>query len=128
MPRPRPESVRLVTRARQAKAPAPPFGLGRWTDDGAAVVLMLDASGGDLAGVQSIAAQVPDPSGFPRRTLVVLLGEASRGGGAWRRLVRMSTTPVSRADRCGALLVRGYVDVGAGVDQGATDLAWGWSR
>lgn len=91
------------------------------------MVVMLDASAGDLAGVAAIAAQVPDPGAFARRTLVVLLGEASRGGGAWRRLVRMNAAPVSRADRCSALLVRGYIDIGAGSDAAHKDLTWGWS-
>jgi len=128
MPRPRPESVRFVTTAPQAKAPAPPFGLQRWSDDGTATVVMLDASGGDLSGTAAIAAQVPDPGTFPRRTLVILLGEASRAGGAWRRLIRMNTAPVSRADRCSALLVRGYVEIGAGPDEASHDLVWGWSE
>ncbi len=99
-----------------------------WSDEAAAIVVELDASTSDLSTVGAVVAQVPECGGLPHRTLVVLLGQAGRGGGTWRRLVRMNVTPVSRAARCSALLVRGYVDIGAGTDDGtARDLVWGWS-
>ena len=137
MPAPRPESARFVGRSANARAPAPPFGLERWSPDGVATVVELDASDGDLSGTErtertehteAVARQVPDCGSLPPRTLVVLLGVATRGGGAWRKLVRMNTAPVSRAARCSALLVRGYVDIGAAPDAATSqDLVWGWS-
>jgi hypothetical protein len=131
MSAPRPESARFVGRSANARAPAPPFGLERWSPDGVATVVELDASDGDFSGAErtgAVARQVPDCGGLPPRTLVVLLGVATRGGGIWRRLVRMNTVSVSRAARCSALLVRGYVDIGAAPDAATSqDLVWGWS-
>lgn len=128
MPVPRPESARFVGLAPNAKAPPPPFGLKGWSQDGTATVVELDASTSDLSAAGAIAPQLPECDSLPSRSLVVLLGEAGRGGGAWRRLVRMNATPVSRAARCSALLVRGYVDIGAGTDDGTShDLVWGFS-
>lgn len=125
---PRPESVRFVGLAPNAKAPPPPFGLERWSDAASALVVELDGSTSDLSTAGAVAPQVPECGSLPRRTLVVLLGQAGRGGGTWRRFVRMYATPVSRAARCSALLARGYVDIGAGTDEGTTrDLVWGWS-
>lgn len=92
-------------------------------------MVRLDAAAGDLAQTEAVAAQVPAPSSFERRTLVVLLAEASPAGGAWRRLVFLGDAPVSRAARASALLMRGYVGIGASVDGASSqDLVWAWSH
>jgi hypothetical protein len=128
MARPEPRSVRFVGRSPAARQPKPPFGLTGWSDDGEATVVKLDASEADLTAVEAVAAQVPESGAFAERTLVVLLGAATRGGGGWRRLILMGDTSVPRAPRCSALVMRGYVDVGAAVDAGTShDLVWGWS-
>jgi hypothetical protein len=89
------------------------------------LVIRLDASGRETLDVADIAQQLPDPSTLPEGTRVLVQPDATRGGGAWLRLVGRATTPVPRAARCAALLVRGYVGIGAGADGKATDVAWG---
>jgi hypothetical protein len=127
---PRPRSIRLSPPANGARAPAPPFGLRAWTEDASAqaVAVQLDLPGDyDIADV---ARQVPDPDGFGARTLVVVLGEAAGGGSRLlSRLFGGRRPRVERAVRASALLARGYVDLGGGVDDGSgQDLAWGYSR
>jgi hypothetical protein len=128
---PSPRSVRFVCRSAVARArpPAPPFGVSGWVDDGEATVVQLDASEGDLTITEAVASQIPDSGTFAERTLVVVLGRAAGRGGAWRRLLFLGEASMSRAARCSALLMRGYVDIAAGMDaKTSQDLAWGWSQ
>jgi hypothetical protein len=122
---PRPESLRLHTRSTSAiRPPRPPFGLPGWSPDGAAVAVLLDASGADLEDLAAVAEQIPAAAALPAGTQVVVLGTAAATGGLWRRLLGRRGEPVARPVRCSALVARGYVDVGGG-REGSSDLAWG---
>ncbi|MGH7438264.1 MAG: hypothetical protein ACRENE_21475 [Polyangiaceae bacterium] len=127
MPRPHPRSARLTTRAPGSRPPPPPFGLPAWVEDGEATVVELDGSAGDLSRPQDVAEQIPDSRSFEGRTLVVVLARPAAPAAAWKRLMSMGTPRVSRAARCSALLMRGYVDIEAATDEATSDLAWGWS-
>jgi hypothetical protein len=121
---PRVDAIRLTTRAAGVRPPAPPLGLSGWASDASAQAVLLDATGTDLSTVESVAAQLGDATSLPPRTLVVVLGAAVRVLPAWRRLFGGGATQVPRALRCSALLVKGYVEIGA---DAAGDLTWGWS-
>jgi hypothetical protein len=89
--------------------------------EGAPVVTVrLDATGVDLEDPSAVAHQLPAPGALAAGTRVVVAAAATRKGGVLRRLLGSRGVPVSRAARCTALLVRGYVDVGAD-----DDAAWG---
>jgi hypothetical protein len=119
---PRPAALRLSTRARDARAPAPPLGVSAWSDEADAVAVLLDGAEADLDDASAVADQLPAASTLPPRTLVVVLGTPARAGGVLRRWLPARTAPVPRSARCTALLARGYVDVGA-----EAGVAWGWS-
>jgi hypothetical protein len=127
---PRPDAIRLWTRATNTPRPDPPLGLRSWTHDAAALAVLLDAAAGDLADLAVIADQIPSANTLPSTTPVIVLGEAGRSNGGWSRLLfRLRKRNVERVPRCGALLVRGYVDIGAGLDPATGgDIVWGWSR
>ena len=128
MPRPEPAAVRLTTRAKNAVPPRPPLGARAWSDEADATVILLDASGPASLDPANVASQLPEATTFAGGTPLVVLGDAARGGPAWRRLLRADKVSVPRAARCTALLARGYVDVGGGLDESTgADLAWGWS-
>jgi len=84
------------------------------------VRVRLDATEADVQVPVAVVDQIPSAQTLPRGTRVVVAPTAMRRGGVLRRLLRQGSVPVSRAVRCTALLVRGYVDIGA--DDGA---AWG---
>ena len=90
-----------------------------------AVAVWLDATGIDVDDPAQIVAQLPPVAELPPGTPVFVLGSAARG----RRVLRWLGTrsvPVTRAARCTALVARGYVGVGAGIDDASgADLAWG---
>lgn len=123
-PIPAPSAMRLLGPA--AKAPRPPFGLGAWTETAEALAVVLDVH--DLpasatAQVGAVARQLPRASELAPGTLVVVLGDSMPAGGLFARLRRPAH--VARALRCTALLARGFVDVGGGVDpKSGQDLAW----
>lgn len=126
MKAPQPSALRLVTTAPTGERARPLFGLSAWTADVPAAAVVLDAASlnGDDAG--AVARQLPDASTLPEGTLVVVSGEAIRGVGILGRLFGGGTTAVNRAARCAALVARGYVDVGAGIDPATKiDIAWG---
>jgi hypothetical protein len=121
---PRPDGLRLQTRARSGKMPRPPFGLRAWSDEAAAIAVVLDASLCDIEDAAEVATQIPDPATLDPGARVFVLGAASRGAGLLRRI--LGTASVPRAVRCTALLARGYVSIGAGVDEvSGADVAWG---
>jgi hypothetical protein len=123
---PRPAALRLVTRARAGKLPKPPLGLRAWSPDAEALALLLDEQRGDPRALAEVAAQLPRASSLAPGTLVVILGTAANERPFWRLFARGAE--VSRAARCSALVARGYVDVGAGLDEATgADLAWGAS-
>jgi hypothetical protein len=129
MSAPRPDAIRLWTRATLATPPSPPLGLRSWSLEAAALVVLLDASGGDLANLAAVAAQIPSAETLASATPVMVLGEAAAPGRSWSRLFGLGRPKVARALRCGALLVRGYVNIGGALDPATgSDIAWGWSR
>jgi hypothetical protein len=120
----RPSALRLVTRAPGGKPPKPPFGIGAWSATAVDVAVLLHAPHGGDRAIASVAEQVPRASTLPSGASVFVLGGAASDRRLWRLLGRRF--PVTRASRCTALLVRGYVDIGAGVDEvSGDDLAWG---
>lgn len=118
--------MRLVARA--GRAPRPPFGLKAWTDAADAIAVELElpndwpASGlGDLGAV---ARQLPAAADLAPGTLVVVLGDAAASDGIFARFRR--PTRAARAVRGSALLTRGYVAIGGGIDPvSGLDLSWG---
>jgi hypothetical protein len=121
---PRPDAIRLLTRARAGKPPKPPLGLRAWSPEAAAIALLLDARTGDPRGVHEVVAQVPQASTLAPGTILIVLGTAANERPFWRLFARGVEVP--RAVRCSALVARGYVDVGGGRDESSGgDLAWG---
>jgi hypothetical protein len=127
---PRPDAIRLWTLATHVTPPHPPLGLRTWSGEAAALAVLLVASAGDLANVAVVAAQIPSAETLLLSTPVVVLGEVARTSGSWNRLFfGLRKRSVARAPRCGALLARGYVDIGAALDPATgSDVVWGWSR
>ena len=121
---PRPPALRLVRRASVSRWPAPPMGLAAWDAGAQAVAILLDATSIDVDDPAQVAGQIPGAAELPPATPVFVLGVASGRRIVLRWLERR--VPVTRAARCTALLARGYVDIGAGVDS-QMDLAWGFS-
>jgi hypothetical protein len=117
---PRAQTVRFVGAKRPRTAPLG----GSWVDDG-------DAAG--AAAAEALAVQLPDdvpsPSHVPEPetlapgTWVVLLPDPQRGRGL---LSAFGRKPIARAARSRVLLLRGYVDIGAGVDPASRlDVVYG---
>jgi hypothetical protein len=124
---PRPGALRLVTTARLGKPPRPPLGLSQWTADATAAAVLLDAATLGPGDVAAVADQLPAATTLPPRTALVVFGVPSGGGGILGKLLGGGPA-VSRAIRCGALIARGYVDVGAAVDEATkSEIAWGYS-
>jgi hypothetical protein len=124
-----PPALRLVTQARRIPARAIPFGLRAWSPEAQAIAILLEAAGDDLDHL-AVAAQVPPSGSLAPATPVFLLGRAARAASrtSWFRRLRSGAVTVGRAPRCGALLMRGYVALGAGVDEASgADLVWGFS-
>jgi hypothetical protein len=74
-------------------------------------------------------ATLPAPASLAPGTLVLVPGELADSQGLARRVLAVfgRTTRVPRARRCSALLARGYVDVGAALDDAGVDIAWGYA-
>jgi hypothetical protein len=111
--------------------PRPPLGLSAWSDadaDAVALVVALeDRDGSDLERASLVAAQVPSAASLPAGTLVVVMPGALRARGLLAPLLGPRREHLTVAARSTALLARGYVDIGCGVDtDGKTDLAWGY--
>jgi hypothetical protein len=126
----RPVALRLVTRAQRFPAVTLPFGIRAWSADAHAVAVLLEAEADDLNEIE-VASQVPQARGLAPATAVFILGTATRAPSraSWlSSLLRSSTVSVARAPRCGALLMRGYVALGAGIEESSgADLVWGLS-
>jgi hypothetical protein len=80
----------------------------------------LEASATDLEAPGAVAGQIPRASSLVSGSRVMLSATAKRDAGILRRLLGSQSIPVPRSTLCTALLVRGYVDIGAD-DEGA----WG---
>ena len=122
---PHPDALRLVARAPGARPPRPPLGIGAWSPTADAVAVLLDAGGdADPQTVAGVVAQLPAASDLAPGTPLLVLGRATDLRAFWRLFSR--SVPVPRLARCTALLMRGYVDIGAG-DVDGDDLAWGYA-
>ncbi len=126
----RPVALRLVTRAQRVSAGILPFGLHAWSSYALAVAILLEAEADALNEVE-VASQIPLARGLAPATPVFILGSATRAPSraSWlSSLLRSGIVKVGRAPRCGALLMRGYVGLGAGIDEtSGSDLVWGLS-
>jgi len=85
-----------------------------------AVVIRLDATDTDIDVPAAVATRIPRASTQPPQTRVTVSRTATRRAGILRRLLGQKGVPVPRAIVCTALLVRGYVDIGAD-----DEVAWG---
>jgi hypothetical protein len=121
---PRPAAIRLTTQAQGAPLPSPPAGVPGWTSDAAAVAVLLDATEADVRDVATVASQLPDPSSVEPGAPVFVFASAVRVPLGWRRLLGARRVPVPLAVRCGALLVRGYVEIGTS-PAGPGEVTWG---
>jgi hypothetical protein len=90
--------------------------------EGDVLTVRLDASSADVESIVAVAVQIPLARTLTARTPVVVLGAAVRRGGLLRRWLGDKSVPVPRAVRCAALLIRGYVDIGADGTR-----AWGYA-
>jgi hypothetical protein len=108
--KPPPSALRLVRAPSARTPPKPPFGLASFDESAAAIAIETD--GDDT--VASVAARIPTASELAEGTPIVMLGGGGRGLVA--TLIGKSE-PVSRAVRSSALLVRGYRDIEASVDE-----------
>ena len=125
---PRPSTLRLLTRASDAAIPPAPFGLTGWDPAADAVAVLVDATDLDLEDVAAVAEQVPAATEVPPGALVAILAGAVRTTPVWRRLLGAGRVIVPCAVRCAALLVRGYVDVGARASaQPEREVSWGYA-
>ncbi|MCL2447464.1 MAG: hypothetical protein FWD17_00800 [Polyangiaceae bacterium] len=122
---PRPGAIRLATQASGARQPAPPAGLASWTPGAAAVAVLIDATQGDIQNVANVAAQLPDPSSLDPGAPVFVYPSAVRVRKGWRRILGTRRVPIPVAVRCGALLVRGYVEIGTS-NAGPRGITWGY--
>jgi hypothetical protein len=84
------------------------------------VTVRLDATAADVEVPAAVAQQIPEASTLAAGTKVSVPPQATRQGGVLRRMLGGTHVAVPAWARCTALLVRGYVRIGA-----AGDAAWG---
>jgi hypothetical protein len=120
---PRPAAIRLATQAVGAAPPAPLFGLTAWTAEADAVAVLLDATEADVRDVATVASQLPEPAKIASGAPIFVLPAAVRVATGWRRILGQRRVAVPLDVRCGALLVRGYVNIGS-AREGATEVVW----
>ena len=97
--------------------------------DAPAIAVLLEADANELDEA-AIASQVPHARGLAPKTPVFVLGSATRASAQmpWLSFLRSGSVRVGRGPRCGALLMRGFVGLGAGIDEASgADLVWGFS-
>ncbi len=96
----------------------------------------MTLSGGEaqddpIASVREIAQQIPVLGSLRSGALIAIsdrAGEGAKRGGLFRRVLgKAPSTHVPRACRCTALIARGYVRLGGGVDDKGIDWAWGYA-
>jgi len=97
-----------------------------WSEGAADVAVLIETTTDDCGSLAEIAAQLPDPAALQTNATLVVLARAVQNVTSWRRWLGRRSIPVPRALRCTALLVRGYVDIGATSED--EDLAWGRAR
>lgn len=125
-PLPRPAMLRV----HPPTSPRPslvPFGLAAWSDDAdAATVVLLDRT----EDARAIASALPDPASLPASALVIVAGDALARRGFFAKLLAGGASDgMTRHARATALLARGYVRIGAGIDAASgADLVWGYAE
>jgi hypothetical protein len=125
---PRPRALRLVTRAKGSPGGPLPFGLRGWTADAEAIAVLLDVPEHGTLDAEAVAAQIPPARGLPPATAVFVLGIAMRHASGWLARLYAPTVKIARSTRSDAILMRGYVGLGAGVDEASgDDMVWGFS-
>jgi hypothetical protein len=87
-----------------------------------ATVVRLDTTEVDPEDFAALSAQLPHASTLPPRTVVAVPAVAVHRRRFLRGVLGDRKVTVSRATRCTALLLRGYVDVAADAGE-----AWGFS-
>jgi hypothetical protein len=107
----KPRSFRFVGSG--GPPPVLPYGVARVDASGDAVLVRVDPKHRD---VHAVAQELPDPASLPPGTAVFVLAEAAASGGFFGALGAFGGRKLDRATRSGALLARGYVDLGAEVD------------
>ncbi len=121
VPAPRASRPAVGSRARTAARPLTPAEIA-----GAERVSLREVDAGSIAA--AILA-LPDPAALAPGTLVIVPAEIASPRSLAKSVLAVfgRTKTVSRANRCSALLARGYIGVGAAEDdEGASgDLAWG---
>ncbi|MCL2778580.1 MAG: hypothetical protein FWD73_11295 [Polyangiaceae bacterium] len=124
-----PSGFRFIGRAASHARFVLPTLLGSsYRPDGTTYVLALGPDQGH--NVASIAAALPDPKSIEPGALVVVPGHVIESPSIARRVLSAFSREhrIPRAVRCSALLCRGYVRIGAGMDPSArADIAWGYS-
>ena len=126
---PAPSALRLVCQSGILKPPRPPFGLPGWSPDAADVCVLLDGTDVDLTEASAIARQLPAAASLGRRTYVFVMGTALRTRRGLGRWLGPAAVPVGRAERCAALLARGYTSIGATAPGSAdVDVVFGLSE
>jgi hypothetical protein len=80
----------------------------------------------EATSVASIALSLPDPDALGPRTLVLVAGTIAAPPSIARSVLAIlgRTRKIPSANRCSALVARGFVDVGASADG---DVVWGYS-
>jgi hypothetical protein len=102
-----------------SKATRLPSGDAR--EEGEPITVRLNATDTDLDEPAAVALQIPPASTLAPGTRVVVLATAKREGGVFGRLLGPRSVAVPRSAVCTALLVQGYVEIGAS-DEG------GWGK
>lgn len=90
-----------------------PYGVARVDADGEAVLIRVDSKHRDL---HAVADSLPDAGTLPPGTAVVVLAEGAHLGGFFGALGAFGSRKLDRAVRAGALLARGYIELGVEVD------------
>lgn len=126
---PRPRAFRLVgPGAVAARGRIAPPSNAAFADDGEAVAVALDAD--HARDANAVGGAIPAADDLDGETLVVVLPFVEPPSFASRLFAAIGrrSRDVPRAVRCSALLARGYVKIGAGVDESTgADLAWGYA-
>jgi hypothetical protein len=129
---PSPRAIRLVRRAVGTPPPVP-FGLAAWSDDPSADIAVVVEANDDwpssgLGDARAIAPEIPAARELAAGALVVVIDASETARGFFAKLARKKRPPVARAVRGSALLARGFVRLGGGVDDASgLDLAWGYA-
>ena len=116
--------IRLHTRIVGDKVPSPPPPFALWSSVSDDVAVWLEAATNGVIEVGEVAAQLPDPSTLHPGKRVFILEDAARRRRRWPLWPRRRRVVVSRAVRCTAFVVRGYVRIAAATDDSGRDLVW----